>query len=965
MKKIAGYLLIYFLSAGILSAQDIELGANVKGKEKAITLSDLSVSVVVSGNVATTTFDLLFYNPNDRILEGNLSFPLQEDQEIVRYALDINGKLREGVVIEKVKARQVFEAVVRQNIDPGIVEKTKGNFFKTRIYPVPAKGYKRVVIAVDEQLKFKDQDFLIYKMPLRLKYQLKKFELNVKVTRNLGKPTLINDFGNVTFDQASDFYQLSYDCENYNPPGEITFSIPFFQTVDQLISTEEFENEKYFMLNFKKKLEERKARKSPNKIAVYWDNSFSGKDRNIVSELSFLKNYLESIKGKKEVLVYAISNQLKKMGSYQVYQDASQLVTFLQNLNYDGATDFEHLKFSNEVDENLLFSDGVVTLGTQTVVIPKSKIHTINSVNGADVPFLKYLAEETGGSYIPLNSLNEKDAFSLIKKTNRDFFKISCLQCEDILISSSSNAYHTIFGKYKSNHAEVKIQLGKWNTKYKVIENEFSLGNVARSWAREQIKQLEKRFDVNKNRIQELGKQFNIVTRNTSFIVLDRVEDYVTYEINPPRELKDAYRKLLMEKKRNEKLVIDRIHEDNLNRLVNLKTWYNKEFKLEDFEAKKRKRAQLGNSSSTNERVPDLVEESSIVESISEEVDDFRVDELELESFDEEESEADSFEPVAEAEANKAKDSSGEGKPKQSITVLPWQPTADYLDALASVTKQDYLSTYLKFRKQNLERPSFYLQVSNFFFQKSEIEMSNRILSTLLETDLENPELLKIVGNTFLIRGEHQLAIKVFEEIKELRPEEPQSYRDLALALEANENYQEALELYNYILRTNWDRFNEIKDIVFVEMNALVSSQKGRLDLKNVESSYIFPVAMDVRVAISWSSNDNDIDLWVVDPVGEKCYYSYQQTSSGGRFSNDFTNGYGPESFKQKKAIEGEYEIFVNYFGDSRQTVTGPVTIFATFYTNYGKSNQQKNHQVIQLSDDKETLKIGVLNFLK
>ena len=49
-------------------------------------------------------------------------------------------EIAEGVIVEKVKARQAFEAVVRQNIDPGLVNITKGNEFKTRIYPIPAKG---------------------------------------------------------------------------------------------------------------------------------------------------------------------------------------------------------------------------------------------------------------------------------------------------------------------------------------------------------------------------------------------------------------------------------------------------------------------------------------------------------------------------------------------------------------------------------------------------------------------------------------------------------------------------------------------------------------------------------------------------------------------------------------------------------------------------------------------------------
>jgi len=118
-----------------------------------LPIHKLSIQVDVIGNISKTTFDVVFFNPYDQILEGSFSFPLNEGQDVCRYALDINGNLREGVVIEKIKARQVYEAVVRQNIDPGILSKTKGNFYKTRIYPIPAKGYKRVVFAV-EHIKF-------------------------------------------------------------------------------------------------------------------------------------------------------------------------------------------------------------------------------------------------------------------------------------------------------------------------------------------------------------------------------------------------------------------------------------------------------------------------------------------------------------------------------------------------------------------------------------------------------------------------------------------------------------------------------------------------------------------------------------------------------------------------------------------------------------------------------------------
>ena len=69
--------------------------------KKQLALSTLDVKVNITGNIATTTYDMLFYNPSSRVLEGELKFPLAENQEISRLALEMNGKLREGVVVDK------------------------------------------------------------------------------------------------------------------------------------------------------------------------------------------------------------------------------------------------------------------------------------------------------------------------------------------------------------------------------------------------------------------------------------------------------------------------------------------------------------------------------------------------------------------------------------------------------------------------------------------------------------------------------------------------------------------------------------------------------------------------------------------------------------------------------------------------------------------------------------------------
>ena len=69
--------------------------------ETPMRLDILKVNIKVLGQIAVTTLDMIYSNDNSRVMEGEFNFPMDEGQSITRFALDINGSLREGVVVEK------------------------------------------------------------------------------------------------------------------------------------------------------------------------------------------------------------------------------------------------------------------------------------------------------------------------------------------------------------------------------------------------------------------------------------------------------------------------------------------------------------------------------------------------------------------------------------------------------------------------------------------------------------------------------------------------------------------------------------------------------------------------------------------------------------------------------------------------------------------------------------------------
>ncbi len=79
-------------------------------------------------------------------------------------------------------------------------------------------------------------------------------------------------------------------------------------------------------------------------------------------------------------------------------------------------------------------------------------------------------------------------------------------------------------------------------------------------------------------------------------------------------------------------------------------------------------------------------------------------------------------------------------------------------------------------------------------------------------------------------------------------------------------------------------------------------------------NSLVPPMAL--RATLTWNTNGTDVDFWITDPNGEKCYYANRTTSSGLTLDTDDTNGYGPENITTESIIPGDYLVQVHYYSD-------------------------------------------------
>lgn len=1107
---------------------------NLHGNESPVRVSNVNIDVKVVGSLAVTTVEMTFYNPNNRILEGELQFPLAEGQNISRFALDINGRLREGVVVEKAKGQEVFESIVRRGVDPGLLEKTQGNNFKTRVYPLFAKGTRKVLIAYEQELPKNDDSYRFF-LPIEYGNVLDKFDLNISVFGEGLQPKVDKTpWGNFAFDRAGDSYQASYSAQKYKAKGQLVFSVPVKNESQTFVEKGAISNETVFYSQVFPSIRS-ESRQAPKRIALYWDASSSMDKRKFDLESDLLTAYLKEI-GNVEVDLYTFNCILNKPQSFSIRNgNWGVLRSTLEKTAYDGATQLGVLNFTNtKADEILLFSDGLGNFGKLMPQTGNTPVSVISSSLSADHSMLKYIASVTGGKHINLLQQAPMDAIKLLMNENFRLIstlynknEISDFTTSGIVIKPESG--FSMAGKLKVSAATIKLNFGIGNrithTETVRIDSKSigSYGNIVeRVWAEKKIAELDLLFEKNKNEIEELGKKYNIVTRNTSLIVLEDVNDYVRNKIVPPAELLEEYNRRVNQIQEDEKS--DR--ERQINRVIflfnNRKIWWEKDFSnvakptpkptprptpqptptqtlhpqqsgsvsgvvvdnigepvigatvmikgtttgtITDLDGKYYINAKNGDilvisylgyesqavkvenktANAILQESQQLLEEvvvtgygttrrrdqvsasvsavsadalvtpaapaapaNKVGEALQGKVSGVKITQRENESGSTDmmrirgtsslstgnnplyivdgvaTDNIPNISPNDIADMQVMKDASATSiygsraadgiiiistkrDARASVELKKWQSNAPYIAELQSKPDKELYAAYLAIREEYKTTPSFFLEVATLFEERGLKEEALIILSNLAELEVENYRLLRVLGYRLKQLGYNEYAIEQFKTVLRLRPEEPQSYRDLGATYAQNGQYQESVDILYKILERSWDgRFPEIEVIAAEEMNQVIAEAGRRsvsLNLLNIDERLIYNMPVDIRIVLNWDTDNSDMDLWVTDPYGEKCYYKNRFTKVGGFMSRDFTGGYGPEEFLIKKAVKGKYKVQANYYGSREQTLVGPTTIYLDIYTYYASGREKKETITLRLSQNKEVVNVGEVMF--
>ena len=129
-----------------------------------LEIKEQRVRVMINNGVAVTEVDQMFLNTENRIVEALYTFPVPQGASVSNFSMWIGGKEMIGEVVEKKRAREIYESYKQVRRDPGLLEQVDYKRFEMRIFPIAAGAEQRVQLTYYQELDF-DHDGATLRVP--------------------------------------------------------------------------------------------------------------------------------------------------------------------------------------------------------------------------------------------------------------------------------------------------------------------------------------------------------------------------------------------------------------------------------------------------------------------------------------------------------------------------------------------------------------------------------------------------------------------------------------------------------------------------------------------------------------------------------------------------------------------------------------------------------------------------------
>ncbi|MGB5689875.1 MAG: DUF2135 domain-containing protein, partial [Woeseiaceae bacterium] len=309
----------------------------------------------------------------------------------------------------------------------------------------------------------------------------------------------------------------------------------------------------------------------------------------------------------------------------------------------------------------------------------------------------------------------------------------------------------------------------------------------------------------------------------------------------------------------------------------------------------------------------------------------------------------------------------GPGRSQEYLVQLTtWTPDREYLAPIGGLCGDRFWVEYHHQRQRFGDMPAFYLEMFDHAVNCDAMSAESIALSAL-ELPISDAGTMTAVAMRLARHGLFDYAIDVFRQAVYAQPQSPAMWRNLGVALadaamdpdiekhHATEMLSEALDILIQVGQMSPGRAGDgIELVSLIEANHVFEALRMRgVDNNQLSDNLRKNLDLDLRVVLSWNSI-SDLDLWIVEPSGEKVGYNNLLSQAGGLMPKDITGSFGPEQYLVKTLQPGTYEFYVDYFQSDVLNPNGAVVVRLDVIRNWGRASESRQTTWLEVTSDED-----------
>lgn len=549
-----------------------------------LEIKEHDVKVSINNGIAVTHVTQVFQNKEQRQVEALYTFPVPRNASVANFSMWINGKEMVGEVLEKKRAREIYDSYKQERRDPGLLEQKDYRTFEMRIFPIAAGAEQKVQISYYQELE-SDHDWSTYVYPLATstrpdadtrvsgKFAI-SFDLKSAIpVKAIESPSHGNDF---VFARHSETYQqASLEVNGGSLAKDVVLSAHLVRPTTglDLVTSARPGEDGFFALTFSAGEDLAASDQGMDYIFVL-DTSGSMSDAGkLLLSKDCVNAFINELgeKDRFEVMTFNVSPALAFSGIRDATaENKHEGMAWLNAARAAGGTVLEPAlstayKYAT-ADRPLnvvILSDGLTEQSEHAKLLRlisqrpgNTKVFCVGVGNDVNRPLLEQVAQESGGlaAFMSRSDNAKRQAAAFRRKLLRPVAEalqidFGGLQVTDVEPRQIPNLYHgapvRLYGRYRGNgEGTVKIR-GSVNgvaweqtAALQFPAEDAANPEIDRMWAWKRIDGLLKESDRSGSReavipeIVRLGEGFSIVSEYTSFLVLENDGEYQRWKID-------------------------------------------------------------------------------------------------------------------------------------------------------------------------------------------------------------------------------------------------------------------------------------------------------------------------------------------------------------------------------------------------------------------------------------------------